>query len=274
MDSPSQPGSTAADAGGLRLAGAVSGLLSAALGVAGGMLEGAFSGPWPGAADPGYAEFLLENRAPVLAQSMLFVFSSAALLWFLAYVRAHLLRTEKAPGTLSGLAFAVGVLAAGMNILGQAAQLTLTLPSQSRIPPEVAAAVADLCLVTLNLANLPAGVMFLAIAVLSLRLQAFPRWLGWIAAAAATSSFVSTLSLIPAEGPLSPLGAATTALRLVPLLWYIPAAVVMIRYETGRRRHRTLPGATPIAPPGRDSLGSVRPDTSRPDGLPPGAASA
>ena len=261
MDSPSQPGNTAADAGGLRLAGALSGLLSAALGVAGGMLEGALSGPWPGAADPGYPDFLLENRTLILAQSMLFVFSSAVLLWFLAYVRAHLLRTEKAPGTLSGLAFAAGVLAAGMNILGQAAQLTLTLPSQSRIPPEVASAVADLCLVTLNLANLPAGVMFLAIAVLSLRLQAFPRWLGWIAAVAGLSSFVSTLSLIPVEGPLSPLGPATTALRLVPLLWYIPAAVVMIRYETGRRRHRM--------PPERDSLGSVRPDATGPDGLPP-----
>ena len=73
----------------------------------------------------------------------------------------------------------------GLNILGQAAQITLTLPSQARIPPEVAAAVADLCLVTLNLANLPAAVMFLAIALLSLRLRAYPRWLGWTAAAAA-----------------------------------------------------------------------------------------
>ncbi|WP_224049629.1 hypothetical protein [Arthrobacter sp. NicSoilB4] len=34
-------------------AGALSGLLSAALGVAGGLLEGALTGPWPVAADPG-----------------------------------------------------------------------------------------------------------------------------------------------------------------------------------------------------------------------------
>ena len=52
--------------------------------------------------------------------------------------------------------------------------------------------------------------MFLAIALLSLRLRAYPRWLGWIAAAAATAAFVSTLSLIPAEGPLSPTGALST----------------------------------------------------------------
>lgn len=210
------------------LAGAFSGLLSAALGVAGGLLEGALTGPWPDAAEPGYAEYLAANRAPILAQSMLFVFSSAALLWFLGFVRARLLRVEPPPGILSGIAFAAGVLAVGLNILGQAAQLTLTLPSQARIPPDVAAAVADLCLVTLNLANLPAGVMFLAIALLSLRLMAFPRWLGWIAAGAAAAAFVSTLSLVPADGPLSPTGALTTALRLVPLFWYVPAAVVML----------------------------------------------
>lgn len=209
--------------------GALSGLLSAGLGIAGGLLEGALTGPWPDAADPGYAQFLVANRAPVLAQSMLFVFSSATLLWFLGYVRARLLRAEPEPGAVSGIAFGAGALAVGLNILGQTAQITLTLPSQARIPPEVAAAVADLCLVTLNLANLPAAVMFLAIALLSLRLLAYPRWLGWTAAAAAAASFVSTFSLVPADGPLSPTGAVTTALRLVPLLWYVPAAVVMLR---------------------------------------------
>lgn len=223
------PQQAAPPAGLFLVTGALSGLLAAALGVAGGMLEMALTGPWPDAADPGYAGYLAANRAPVLAQSMLFVFSSAALLWFLGFVRARLLRAEPAPGAVSGIAFGAGALAVGLNILGQAAQITLTLPSQARIPTDVAAAVADLCLVTLNLANLPAGVMFLAIALLSLRLGAYPRWLGWIAAAAATAAFVSTFSLIPAEGPLSPTGALTTALRLVPLLWYVPAAVVMLR---------------------------------------------
>lgn len=210
-------------------AGALSGLLSVALGAAGGALEGVLSGPWPEAGDPGYAGYLLANRAPILAQSMLFVVSSAVLLWFLAYVRGYLLRTEKAPGTLSALTFGAGVLVCGMNILGQAAQLTLTLPSESRITPEVAGAVADLCLVTLNLANLPAGIMFSAVALLSLRLLAYPRWLGLIAAAVAAAAFISAFSLVPAEGALAPTGWLTTVLRPVPLLWYVPAAVIMYR---------------------------------------------
>ena len=206
-------------------AGALSGLLSVALGIVGGALEGALSGPWPAAGDPGYAGYLLANRTTILAQSMLFVFSSAALLWFLAYVRGYLLRTEKAPGTLSALTLGAGLLACGMNILGQGAQLTLTLPAESHITPDVAGAVADLCLVTLNLANLPAGIMFSAVALLSLRLRAYPRWLGLIAAAAFTSVF----SLVPTEGALAPTGWLATVLRLVPLLWYVPAAVVMYR---------------------------------------------
>ncbi|MDR7082837.1 hypothetical protein J2X01_002127 [Arthrobacter ginsengisoli] len=221
------------DAGQFVRTGALSGLLAAALGVAGGLLEGSLTGPWPDAADPGYADYLAANRAPVLAQSMLFVFSSAALLWFLGFVRARLLRVEPAPGTVAGIAFAAGALAVGLNILGQAAQITLTLPSQAGVPPNVAAAVADLCLVTLGLANLPAGMMFLAIALLSVRQLAYPRWLGWISAAAAAASFVSTFSLVPADGPLSPTGVVTTALRLVPLLWYVPAAVVMLRRPGG-----------------------------------------
>lgn len=223
------PTATATDGERFRVAGAMAGLVSAALGIAGGSMEMLLTGPWPTASDAGYAAFLLANRTPVLAQSMLFVFSSAALIWFLGYVRSFLYRSEGGPGTLAGIAFTAGVLGAGLNILGQAAQITLTLPSQAAVAPGVAAAVADLCLVTLALANLPAGVMFTAIAVLSLRMKASPAVLGWIAVFAAAASFLSALSVVPETGPLSPMGWLTTLLRLVPLLWYVPAAVLMMR---------------------------------------------
>ncbi|MEO5319052.1 hypothetical protein PV761_10775 [Arthrobacter sp. CC3] len=223
------PAAFAADGERLRISGGMAGLMSAALGIAGGSMEVLLTGPWPTASDAGYAAFLLANRTPVLAQSMLFVFSSAALIWFLGYVRSYLYRKEGGPGTLAGIAFTAGVLGAGLNILGQAAQITLTLPSQAAVAPGVAAAVADLCLVTLALANLPAGVMFTAIAVVSLRMKASPVVLGWIAACAAAASFLSALSLIPESGPLAPMGWLTTLLRLVPLLWYVPAAVLLMR---------------------------------------------
>jgi hypothetical protein len=199
------------------------------LGIGGGSLESALSRPWPEASDPSYTSFLMQNRTPILTQSLLFVFSAAAMIWFLGYVRARLLRSEGTPGTLASIAFGAGLIAAAMNISGQAAQIVLTLPSAASLDTHAAGAIEDLCLVTLILADVPLAVMFAAIAALTLGPRAYPAWLGWIAAAAAVAVLISTFSLVPVSGPLSPLGWLTSLLRLVPALWYIPAAIIMIR---------------------------------------------
>jgi hypothetical protein len=211
------------------VAGAVAGLLSVVLGLAGGLMETMLSGPWPAAGDTSYGPFLAENRTPVLAQSMLFVAGQAALIWFLGYVRARLLRAEGYPGVLTAVAFGAGLTAAAFNIAGQGVQLVLTLPSTTALDPGVLAALMNLCVVTIALANAPLALMFAAVAALSVGRGAYPAWLGWIAAAATLAAMLSTVSLVPTEGPLSPLGPLTTALRLVPVLWYLPAAVVMLR---------------------------------------------
>src|SRR5664279_5628019 len=109
--------------------GATSGLISIMLGIGAAFLESASLGTWPAASDPSYTSFLTQNRAPIL----LFVFSSAAMIWFLGYVRARLLRAEGTPGTLSSIAFGAGLIAAAMNISGQAAQIVLTLPSAASL---------------------------------------------------------------------------------------------------------------------------------------------
>ena len=209
--------------------GATSGLIALMLGIGAGLQERALSRPWPAAGDPSYTSFLTQNRTPLLTQSLLFVFSSAAMIWFLGYVRARLLRCEGTPGTLSSIAFGAGLIAAAMNISGHAAQIVLTLPSAASLDPHAAGAIEDLCLVTLTLADVPLVVMFAAIAALSLGARAYPAWLGWIAVAVAVAALVFTFSLVPVSGPLSPLGWLTSVLRLVPALWYIPAIVIMIR---------------------------------------------
>ncbi|MFI7495957.1 hypothetical protein ACH9D2_14740 [Kocuria sp. M4R2S49] len=211
------------------VAGAAAGLLSVLLGIAGGLLETALSGPWPATGDPAYGPFLARNRGPVLAQSMLFVLGQAALVCFLGWVWARLLRAEGAPGTVSAVAFGAGFMAAALNIAGQGVQLVLTMPAAASMDAATASAVTDLCVVLLALANLPLAVSFAAVAALSLARGAYPRWLGGIAAGAAVAALLSVLSLVPTAGPLSPMGGLTTALRLVPLLWYLPAAVVMLR---------------------------------------------
>ncbi|MFI7744169.1 hypothetical protein [Kocuria rhizosphaericola] len=211
------------------VAGAAAGLFSVLLGIAGGLLETALSGPWPATGDPAYGPFLARNRGPVLAQSMFFVLGQAALVCFLGWVWARLLRAEGAPGTVSAVAFGAGFMAAALNIAGQGVQLVLTMPAAASMDAATASAVTDLCVVLLALANLPLAVSFAAVAALSLARGAYPRWLGGIAAGAAVAALLSVLSLVPTAGPLSPMGGLTTALRLVPLLWYLPAAVVMLR---------------------------------------------
>src|SRR5665647_1339404 len=109
--------------------GATSGLVALLLSTGAAFLETASIGTWPAASDPSYTSFLTQNRASILAQSLLFVFSSAAMIWFLGYVRARLLRAEGTPGTLSSIAFGAGLISAAMNISGQAGQIVLTLPS-------------------------------------------------------------------------------------------------------------------------------------------------
>jgi len=214
--------------------GATSGLIALMLSTGAAFLEIASIGTWPAASDPSYTSFLTQNRTPILAQSLLFVFSAAAMIWFLGYVRARLLRAEGAPGTLSSIAFGAGLIAAAMNISGQAAQIVLTLPSAASLDTHAAGAIEDLCLVTTTLADVPLVVMFAAIAALSLGPHAYPAWLGWIAVAAAAAALVFTFSLVPVSGPLSPLGWLTNLLRLVPALWYIPAIVIMIRNHPAR----------------------------------------
>gem|GEM_PF-1650622 len=209
--------------------GAASAFLMILLGAAGGALERALSRPWPTGSDPAFADFLTQNRAPILTQSILFLFSSAVLIWFLGYLRHYLLGAEGAPGTLTNIVFGAGLVSVGLNMMGQCAQIVLTLPSQSSVAPGVASALEDLGLTTLAVANLPLVVMFTALAILSLRKRAFPTWLGWIAVFTAITSLLSVTSLIPADGALSPLGWLTNLLRLVPLVWYIPAATAMIR---------------------------------------------
>ena len=209
--------------------GATSGLIALLLGTGAASLESGTLGTWPSAGDPSYTSFLTENRTPILAQSLLFVFSSAAMIWFLGCVRARLVRCEGTPGTLSSIAFGAGLIAAAMNISGQAAQIVVTLPSAASLDTHAAAAFEDLCLVTTTLADVPLVVMFAAIAALTLGAHAYPAWLGWIAVAAAVAALVFTFSLVPVSGPLSPPGWLTMVLRLVPALWYIPAIVIMIR---------------------------------------------
>lgn len=85
---------------------------------------------------------------------------------------------EGGTARLSTLAFGAGMVGYGLEVVGQAPQVTLTLPAQSGRSPESAAVLTDLGYAMIAIANLPLAVMFAAVAVVSLRTGAFPAWLG------------------------------------------------------------------------------------------------
>jgi hypothetical protein len=224
---------------------AASGFVALAFGAAAVALER----PWPSTSDPaGFPAFLAGNRGAILAQSMLFVISAGIFMWFLGGLRSYLIEAEGATGRLSTLAFAAGMIGYGLNVVGQAPQITLTLPSAAGMEPGSAAVLTDLGWVMLILANVPLAVMFSAVAVVSLRTRVFPVWLGWLAVVAAVAAVLLAFAVIDPSGPLAPQGWASYLLYPASIVWLVPAATLMTRRIGGptaadRRPELTAPTA-------------------------------
>lgn len=194
-----------------------------------GVAAAGFERPWPTEPGPAFVAFLVENRGALAAQSMLFIIGSACTVWFLASLRTFLARAEGASSRSATLAFGAGLLWAGINMIGQAPQLVLTLPSAAHLDPGLARLMADLCFVTLNLANLPLAVMLAAVAAVSLRTKVLPVWLGWLSVVTSLAALALFFAVVQATGPLAPQGWLTLALYPASALWLIPTTVVMIR---------------------------------------------
>lgn len=210
--------------------GAAAALLAIVVGLGGAALER----PWPtgGAA---FTEFLAQNRGAIVGQSLVFMVGAAINLFFLGSLRSFLARAEGAGAPLAHVAFGAGVLWSGLNIIGQAPQILLTLPSQAALDPTLARLLADLCFVMLNVANLPLAVMFAATAMVSLKTRVLPGWLGVLAAIASAAAFALCFAVAQASGPLAPQGWLTLALYPSSVIWLLPGAIVMIR-RIGRER--------------------------------------
>ena len=219
---------------------AASGFVALACGVAAVALER----PWPSTSDPAaFPAFLADNHGAILAQSMLFVISAGLFMWFLASLRSFLIEAEGATGRLSTLAFTAGMIGYGLNVVGQAPQITLTLPSAAAWQPGSAAMLTDLGWVMLIVANIPLAVMFFAVAAVSLRTRVFPVWLGWLAVVAGVAAVLLSFAVVDPGGPLAPQGWASYLLYPASIVWLLPATTVMIRRIGRRSADQHGPGA-------------------------------
>jgi hypothetical protein len=104
--------------------------------IAFGATAAALERPWPTADAATFSAFIADNRGAILAQSMLFVIGAGAYVWFLGSLRSFLMKAEGGTGRLSTVAFGAGIIWAGTNVVGQAPQIALTLPSSRMIRPQ------------------------------------------------------------------------------------------------------------------------------------------
>jgi hypothetical protein len=140
------------------------------------------------------------NRTALQTQSMLFLASAAVSLWFLGSLRTYLLRAEGGTGRLSTVAFGAGVAWVALNMLAQSFQVGVAGDPQGDAP----VALLKTMIAVFTVANLPLAVVLVAVAVVSLRHHAFPRWLGAISVVAAVAQALLWSATVVQSGPLGP----------------------------------------------------------------------
>jgi len=204
---------------------AATGYLVVALGIAG----AAFERGAPPATAP-VAEslaFFAQYRSELLAQSLLFVLSAGLYLWFFGSLRSFLLRAEGGSGRLSNVAFGAGIIWAGLQMIFQGAQVALAMGAGGDLTPTVAGIFGDLAYALSVIAYVPMAMMLAAVAVVSLRTGAFPKWLGWLSAAVAATNLFMSFGIAVDSGLLVPGGGATYVLYALMPVWLLSVTTVM-----------------------------------------------
>jgi hypothetical protein len=212
---------------------AASGYLVVIFGAAGAALER--GGPPPNASVEQTLAFFSTYRRELLTQSLMFVFSAGAYLWFFGVLRAFLLRAEGRPGTLSTIAFGAGTVTAGIQMVFQGFQVALAAAASGRVELTAAALVSNAIWALSVIAYVPFAVMLAAVAAVSLRNRAFPAWIGWLSVFAAIAHVLMSAGLVVTRGPLVPGGILTYGIYAVSLLWLVATTTVMVMRFDGPR---------------------------------------
>lgn len=221
--------------------GAATGYLVLALGIAAAAFE---RGAPDATATPAETlAFFTTYSSELRAQSLLFVLSAGAYLWFFGSLRSFLLRAEGETGRLASVAFGAGGIWAAIQMVFQGAQVTLAMGARDEVTPALAALVSDLAYALSVIAYVPMAVLLAAVAVVALRTRALPVWLGWLSAGMSAANLVMSLGLVVGSGPLVPGGPLSYLLYALMPVWLLAVTTVMVM-RIGRP-----PRAAVLAPP-------------------------
>jgi hypothetical protein len=174
--------------------------------------------------------YLRDGRTGIQLGSALFALSAPLLVWFLATV-ASLARAGGAPARrAAAVAFGCGVASLVLFMADVAALAVGALrPENMKAAPELAAALLDFSFVAIAMAAFLTAGMFAAFATLALRDGVlWPRWLGWLAAAAAVACALRVGTLFTAEGPFTAGGVLGFWLPVVAFVgWFLAGSLVL-----------------------------------------------
>jgi hypothetical protein len=192
----------------------LSGLIFAALAVAGNALQGS-TPALHGDADA-VADFYNDKSTAIAIGMMLSLISLFFLAWFLAALRRHLRLAEGEEGWIGSLASGGGAAVLALLAAGFALNSAGALRSrEGGIEPAVAVVFYDGSLALTGLAaSVAMAVLLAATAVITLQFGALPRWFGWVSAVLAALGLVTPVSFV---------------LSLLFPLWVGVAAVLLVR---------------------------------------------
>ena len=140
---------------------------------------------------------------------------------FLGYLWRVLGAAEGADGWLATTALGAGLVAITIKLASAAPLLAADFEADGTHLHDALIKINDVSFV---LTQLPLGVMAAAVAVLTLTTGVLPRWLGWLALAAAPALIVNGLSFHSQDGPAF----------LLFALWLVATSVVLT-LRAGRR---------------------------------------
>jgi hypothetical protein len=206
--------------------GAATGYLVFALGIAGAAFER--GAPPANAPAEETLAFFAKYQTELLAQSLLFVFSAGAYLWFFGSLRSFLFRAEGRTGTLSTIVFGAGAVWAGLQMVFQSFQVALALSSSGEIEPSLAAMISDLIYALSVIAYVPMAVVLAAVSVLAFQTKVFPGWLSWLSAIAAFINLLLSVGIVADSGPFVPGGVLTYVIYLLTAVWLFATTTVML----------------------------------------------
>ena len=145
-------------------------------------------------------------------------------LFFLGNLWSVLRRAEGGSGWLSATAFGAGLMSVTIKVASAAPLLAARYRAGDGLDPQLARTLQDINDASFYLSFFPLAILLAAFAIVVIRSGAFPKWLGWIAAAFGLAFIIGGMA------GSAELHSEWAGLPMILFtFWVIAASVVLIR---------------------------------------------